>query len=131
LALETVALFGDTANNEGTMAISKIKRLLISVMLFAPAMAFASPDRYMGTGTCSSSNCHGSTHARKSSNVLQNEYFTWLKHDKHSQAYTVLLKADAKRMASLMGLGDPAKEPLCLKCHSTYVPSAAQRGEKY
>ncbi len=113
------------------MAISKIKQLLISVLLLAPAMAFASPDRYMGTGTCSSSNCHGSTHARKSSNVLQNEYFTWLKHDKHSQAYTVLLKADAKRMASLMGLGDPAKEPLCLKCHSTYVPSAEQRGEKY
>lgn len=117
------------------MASLEIKHLFFSVLLFAPSVALGSPerppDKYMGTGTCSSSNCHGSSSPRKSSDVLQNEYYTWLKHDKHSQAYTVLLKADAKRMASLMGLGEPSKEPLCLKCHSTYVPSASQRGEKY
>ncbi len=108
----------------------QIKQLFIAALLL-PAIASATPDKYVGTGSCSSSNCHGSVSPRKASNVLQNEYYTWLKHDKHSQAYTVLLKADAKRMASLMGLGEPSKEPLCLKCHATYVPSPEQRGAKY
>lgn len=113
------------------MLIVQIKRVFIVVALLAPAIAVASPDKYVGTGSCSSSNCHGSVNPRKASAVLQNEYYTWLKHDKHSQAYTVLLKPDAKRMASLMALGDPAKEPLCLQCHTTYVPNSAQRDEKY
>lgn len=87
--------------------------------------------KYMGTGSCSSSNCHGSVHPVKGLNILGNEYYTWSKHDKHSQAYTNLQKSDAKRMTSLMGLGEPTKEPLCLKCHSTYVPDTVMRGEKF
>lgn len=85
----------------------------------------------MGTGSCSSSNCHGSVHAVKGRDILGNEYYTWIKHDKHSQAYTNLQKAAGKRMASLMGLGDPTKEPLCLKCHSTYVPDTTMHGDKF
>ncbi len=69
--------------------------------------------------------------ALRGSNVLQNEYYTWLKHDKHSGAFTVLLKPDARRMASLLNLGDPSREPLCLQCHATYVPDAELRGEKF
>lgn len=88
-------------------------------------------DKYMGTGSCSSSNCHGGVHPRKGSEILQNEYYTWLKHDKHSQAYTNLTKPEAKRMAGLLNLQDPTKEPLCLKCHATYVPNVAQHGEKF
>lgn len=30
-----------------------------------------------------------------------------------------------------MGLGDPTKEPLCLRCHSTYVPDASLHGDKF
>jgi len=89
------------------------------------------PAKYMGTGSCSSSNCHGNVHPRKGSNVLQNEYYTWLKHDKHSQAYLNLTKPDGKRMAALMGLGDPTREALCLQCHATYVPDTTLHGDKF
>jgi len=91
----------------------------------------AEEPKFVGTGSCSSSNCHGSVRPRKATNVLQNEYVTWLKHDKHSRAYSVLMKSDAKRMAALLNLKDPTKEPLCLKCHSTYVPDQSRRGEKF
>jgi hypothetical protein len=103
--------------------------LLIS--LSASAVAQSNHAKYMGTGSCSSSNCHGSVHPVKGLDILGNEYYTWAKHDKHSRAYTNLQKPEGKRMASLMGLGDPTKEPLCLKCHSTYVPDTTLRGEKF
>lgn len=89
------------------------------------------PVRYQGTGSCSSSNCHGSVNPIKGSRVLQNEYYTWLKHDPHSKAFSVLTQSDAQKMAKHLGLGDPTKEPKCLTCHSTYVPDKAARGERY
>jgi hypothetical protein len=87
--------------------------------------------RYQGTGSCSSSNCHGSVNPLKGSRVLQNEYYTWLKHDPHSKAFTVLTQPDARKMAHNLGLGDPTKEPTCLTCHSTYVPDTAKHGDRY
>ena len=112
-----------------------LKRFLTGVLfplaLSLCAEAQAGTGKYMGTGTCSSSNCHGSVHPRKSSDVLQNEYYTWMKHDKHSKAYSVLMGADGRRMASLLNIKDASNEPLCLKCHATYVPDPSQRGEKF
>jgi hypothetical protein len=112
-----------------------IKRLFTAALcasVFSATVAgHAEEPKFVGTGSCSSSNCHGSVRPRKGTNVLQNEYVTWLKHDKHSQAYSVLMKSDAKRMAALLNLKDPTKEPLCLKCHSTYVPDQSRRGEKF
>ena len=112
--------------------VKQLLMLALSVGLW-PLCAFSQEraDKFVGTGSCSSSNCHGSVHPLKASNVLQNEYYTWLKHDKHSQAYSVLMKADGRRMAALLNLGDPTKEPLCLKCHSTYVPNPALHGAKF
>jgi hypothetical protein len=106
---------------------------LFSLLTWFPhaALAQSNHDKYMGTGSCSSSNCHGSVHPVKGLDILGNEYYTWSKHDKHSQAYTNLQKPEAKRMASLMGLGEPTKEPLCLKCHSTYVPDTTMHGDKF
>lgn len=89
------------------------------------------PHRFMGTGSCSSSNCHGSVAPRKGSNVLQNEYYTWSKHDAHSRAYTALTRPDAQRMARHLHLGDPTKVKLCLDCHTTYVADTSLRGERY
>jgi len=86
---------------------------------------------YVGVGSCSSSNCHGSVKPLKSSKVLQNEYVTWLKHDKHSQAYAALAGDEGKRMATLLAIPDATKEPRCLKCHSTYVPEPTKRGERF
>jgi hypothetical protein len=89
------------------------------------------PAKFMGTGSCSSSNCHGSANPLTGSNVLQNEYHTWLKLDKHSKAYSVLLNEDSKKIASHLGIAQAENEPLCLKCHATYTPSLEQRGPKY
>lgn len=88
-------------------------------------------DRYQGTGSCSSSNCHGSVNPIKGARILQNEYYTWQKHDSHSKAYSVLLQPDAQKMARHLGLGDPSLEPTCLACHTTFVPEKALRGERY
>jgi hypothetical protein len=85
----------------------------------------------MGTGSCSSSNCHGSVNPIKGSPVLQNEYYTWLKHDRHSKAYSVLTTEDAKKMARHLQIGDPSKAAQCLVCHTTYVPEKDRRGERY
>lgn len=97
---------------------------------YTVASAYALP-RYEGTGSCSSSNCHGATKARKSTNVLQNEYTTWASHDKHSKAYTNLMTSDAKKMAKHLGISDATKEPLCLRCHATYVADTSLQGVKY
>lgn len=105
--------------------------VLIAPLLCREVAAEPVGAKYMGTGSCSSSNCHGSVNALRGSHVLQNEYHTWLKHDKHSQAYSVLANHDSKRIAELMRLGDPQQEPLCLSCHATYVPNPSDRGDKY
>lgn len=86
---------------------------------------------YMGTGSCSSSNCHGNVAPVTANKVLQNEYVTWQKHDKHSQAYKVLGNSDSATIVQHLGLKDAQREPLCLKCHTTYVPEVEDRGDKY
>jgi hypothetical protein len=108
---------------------------LVGSIALAIASASAEPthtnSRFMGVGSCSASNCHGSVKPLSGSPVLQNEYYTWLKHDKHSRAYSVLRSEDGKRMASLLGIADATKDRLCLECHATYVPDEASRGEKF
>ncbi len=89
------------------------------------------PAQYQGTGSCSSSNCHGAIRHRSSTSVLQNEYTTWSSYDKHSKAYTNLTTDDAQKMAQHLGIKDATKEPLCLKCHTTYVPDGNLHGTKY
>lgn len=92
-------------------------------------LAFAAPEgggNYMGVGSCSSSTCHGSVAPRNASNVLQNEFSTWQKHDPHAKAWKVLLNEDSQRIAHHLGLGAPEKEPMCLVCHSTYVRNERQ-----
>lgn len=96
-----------------------------------PSEAQDNRHKFVGTGSCSSSNCHGGVQPRKSSDVLQNEYGTWIRHDKHSKAYTALLTEDANRMTMLLGMKPAAEEPLCLKCHATYVEDAERKGDKY
>lgn len=85
----------------------------------------------MGTGTCSSSNCHGSERPVDRYDIMQNEFFSWQKKDKHSQAYQVLLNDESKKIAHHLGIAAAEKEPLCLKCHSTYVPDEKLHGQKF
>ena len=107
------------------------KRLFIFAALscIATHPCLATP-QIAGPGSCSSSNCHGSVKPLKSSNVLQNEYITWSKHDHHSRAYLSLQNSDSKKMAANLGIGDPSKEPLCLKCHSIHTESETPKSDK-
>ncbi|HMO16706.1 MAG TPA: multiheme c-type cytochrome [Oligoflexia bacterium] len=84
---------------------------------------------YLGVSSCASSVCHGST-GRSESNVLQNEYRTWFKHDAHHKAYETLLSSDSKIIGSHLGIDAPERAKECLQCHSTYVPEF-QRGDKF
>lgn len=116
------------------------RKLLVAMVVSLLLQTFAladtvlpqySHDKSLGVASCSSSLCHGSIETWKNSDVLQNEYVTWLRSDKHARAYNVLLNARSKEIARKLGLKEPAeKSNLCLDCH-THNPPPAQRGEKY
>ncbi len=90
-----------------------------------------SRDKTLGVGTCASSLCHGAIETWKDSNVLQNEYVTWSRSDKHARSYAVLLNDRSKEIAKKLALPEPAhKSGLCLDCH-THNPKPAQRGEHF
>ena len=97
----------------------------------AQALPYQSPHQTLGTVTCASSLCHGSVRLWKDSNVLQNEYLTWSRIDKHARAYNVLLNARSQRIAKNLNLKQPAHESkICLDCHA-HVVSADRRGERF
>ncbi len=119
-----------------------LKSIRIGIVMFASlfgANAFASdvaelpqysPEKHMGVATCGNSTCHGVTQLEVPSNVLQNEYSTWLFHDRHAKAYTTLLNAQSKRIAMKLGIKDASKADICLDCHADNVPTE-QRGEEF
>lgn len=88
-------------------------------------------NKFMGVASCASSNCHGGTSPRDSSNVLQNEYVTWSKNDSHSQAWVVLTQKDAQKIAANLGIAAPEKEPWCLECHATYVEDQTKLSKEF
>ena len=91
----------------------------------------ASPHQSVGTINCASSTCHGAITPWQQSTVLQNEYTTWLRLDRHSTAYNVLLNDKSQRIATSLGLKQPAyQSTICLDCH-THNPPATLRGERY
>ena len=112
--------------------------LLALLGAFVPAAAFAaaalpqnSTDKSLGMGSCASSLCHGAVETWKKSNVLQNEYVTWSRRDKHARAYTVLLNDRSKEIARKLELPVPAhRSALCLDCHAHNVPEP-RRGEHF
>ena len=110
------------------------------IMFFAPFAAmqsraqllpYQSPHQTLGTVTCASSLCHGSVKLWKDSTVLQNEYLTWSRTDKHARAYNVLLNERSQRIAKNLGLKQPAHEAkICLDCHAHVIPEE-RRGERF
>ena len=108
--------------------------LLTILLLAAPALAqeqAPAPIKsgfYVGAPSCGSSNCHGSVRPRQVFDVLQNEYFTWLKRDPHAlTAYRVLFEERSRIIARNLGLSAPASESkLCLDCHAMAVPKERQ-----
>jgi hypothetical protein len=120
-----------------TIAMAALRRSAAAIgallwLAAAPAGAQspAAQPLHLGVATCSGSNCHGASERPAGSAVPGNEYVIWSKHDKHRQAYTVLLEERAVRMARAVGLPDAANQKLCLDCHADNVP-AAQRGRQF
>lgn len=96
-----------------------------------PSLPYAAHARTMGAATCASSLCHGSVQIWPGSNVLQNEYVTWSRVDKHATAYNLLKNAESQRIAKNLNLPQPAHEaPVCLDCHAHHVPQTRQ-GEQF
>ena len=93
-------------------------------------LPYQSADQTVGVVNCASGLCHGSVRPYKESNVLQTEYVTWSRVDKHARAFLTLANAQSKRIAQKLGIDDPAKAKLCLDCHAHNVP-VARRGERF
>jgi hypothetical protein len=94
---------------------------------FALDAAALRPGQYVGAASCASGNCHGSVQPRDVYAVRQDEYFIWLKQDRHTQAYNVLLTEQSARIARNMKLRQQAHESkVCLDCHALYVPQDVQ-----
>jgi hypothetical protein len=66
----------------------------------------------------------------KDSNVLQNEYVTWSRVDKHARSYKILFNEQSARIARNLGIGKASEAKICLDCHAHNVP-ASMRGERF
>ena len=97
-----------------------------------PPLPYESKAKHVGVVNCASSLCHGSISEWKGSNVLQNEYVTWSRVDKHAlRANQVLWNERSQRIARNLGLGQPAHEAkICVDCHG-YSPPPEWRGERF
>jgi hypothetical protein len=107
--------------------------LFMSASLSAPTqtLPYHSPNETLGTVTCASSLCHGAIKLWKESPILQNEYVTWSRTDKHTRTYNVLLNEKSKRIVKNLGLKEAAHEAkICLDCHAHNIP-VALRGERF
>ncbi len=79
-------------------------------------------DIHLGVASCAGSTCHGSVEPWKLSNVVQDEYITWQRKDKHAKAYEVLFNDRSKRIARNLGLENAHTAAVCLDCHTDNVP---------
>lgn len=110
--------------------ITTLVILLLGLAISAPVNCLAENNKFMGVGSCSSSNCHGSVTASGSSKILKNEFYTWYKFDKHSKSFNVLSSPESKKIAYHLGITNPQTDPTCLNCHATNAPQHLQ-GERF
>lgn len=75
-------------------------------------------DVHMGVASCAGSTCHGAIQPWQGSRVLQNEFITWQRNDKHAKAYQILLNDRSKRIAHNLGLEAAHTAKVCLDCHA-------------
>ena len=115
----------------GLNGIAIAAGLLAIGSVAAQPLPYQSPHETLGTVTCASSLCHGAIKLWKDSPVLQNEYITWSRTDKHTRAYNVLLNARSQKIAKNLGLKQAAHEAkICLDCHAHNIPEE-RRGERF
>jgi hypothetical protein len=80
------------------------------------------PFEAVSSAGCAAAACHGGGHL----DTARSEYSTWSAtaftgrlYDPHATAYRILFNEDSVRIGKLMGIKEPHKEALCLKCHGT------------
>lgn len=100
---------------------------LLTLMLAGLSVA---QDKHMGVATCASTVCHGNSTDKPDANILHSEYVFWGQQDPHANTYQVLLSAESVRIANKLGIGRPDQAPVCLSCHTDYVPKS-ERGERF
>jgi hypothetical protein len=89
-----------------------------------------------GVASCASMACH---HANGPKGSKGSEYTTWMAHDPHARAYTVLFGGRARALARNLWpdrhgqAAHPETEPLCLSCHVHPAPDLAEgpRGDGF
>ncbi len=99
--------------------------LVLGVLSPPPSVGQTPAPLYMGVGSCSAPQCHGSVSALTTSQlgVRQNEYTHWISEEKHARAYEVLLRDRSIQMAKNLKLTEPPDQSeRCLVCHAMYVP---------
>lgn len=106
--------------------------LLMASVAFAQStpLPYQSQHASVGVVSCGSTLCHGSIRAVPESNVLQSEYVTWTRLDKHARAYAVLFSEQSKRIAKNLGLKNAHQEKVCVDCHA-HAPATTLRGERF
>lgn len=120
-----------SAHNQLLVTVALAGCLHAAAALGATPLPQYSPDKTLGVGSCASSLCHGAIETWKNSSVLQNEYVTWSRSDKHARSYAALLDDRSREIARKLALPEPAhKSKLCLDCH-THNPKPAQRGPDF
>lgn len=99
---------------------------------FAQVLPQHSKSTSLGVVTCASSLCHGAVAPWKGSDILQNEYVTWSRVDKHAtRAYAVLSSERSRAIARNLGLKEsPNRAKLCLDCHA-FDPPPQLRGARF
>lgn len=113
------------------LALWSICAWSMSAAAQTPLLPYQSTHKTMGAATCASSLCHGAVKTWKGASVLQNEYVTWSRQDKHARAYNVLFNAQSQRIARNLGLTEPAHQvKICIDCHGHNIP-ADRHGEKF
>jgi hypothetical protein len=89
---------------------TKKRILLIFILTILGNLISAQTFKYIGAEKCKL--CHNRAESGEQYNI-------WLK-DPHSQAIKTLSNQASLDYAKKNNIADPAKEPKCLKCHSTY-----------
>jgi hypothetical protein len=93
--------------------------LLVVLSLFLMITLSAQTYKYIGADKCKM--CHNKP-------ATGEQYKKWL-NDPHAKAIKTLSSQASLEYAKKNGIADPAKEPKCLKCHSTWEKAgAALRG---
>ena len=95
------------------MRLRVISGGILMIFCLAGSLIFARPGgerkaKYIGAEMCIS--CHRA-------DSLGNQFRRWLG-TSHSRSWVMLQGKEAKKLAREMGIEDPQKSPLCLKCHA-------------